>query len=163
MIFRKLPGEGSDLVMDGLDKQQTRLFRRISNIINCALLVLESPRGRATLSSLAQRIIKNLEPQVCIYPSTDRSCADMNQCINHFLEALRRRFPHVYLGYLEGHEAEFRGYNRAVARSTMEDFSARNSGSMILNDKVSSWPGSSSITLLPFLPSLLLLHALRKY
>ncbi|KAK3896738.1 hypothetical protein C8A05DRAFT_20345 [Staphylotrichum tortipilum] len=107
--------------------------RTVDNIIDRAILVLESPMGRTVLSQLGGQIVNNLEFYPCLYPSTDPDLAYMEYYVDIFLQRLRTAIPVVIQEVLQGPEAEFARAEWANVGSTLDDFNAQQSGSLYLD------------------------------
>ena len=125
----------------------------IANIIDRALLVLESPTGRAALANVGQQIVLG-RLGVGLYPaSSDPNFAQMSHYVNLFLRSLRRDFPNVVLEPIAGgHEAEFDRADwttqhrlRPPFAPSLELFRASDGGTMHLDSTVSATRGQNAL------------------
>lgn len=116
--------------------------KTVHDIVDRALVLLESTKGRQGLRALGIRLVtarRDLEHK-CLYPKDDPKFARLNDYIDLFLGRVRRDFPGVYLIPLtEGEAAMARTDWKGTRRSTLEEYDPRAAGTLRLNKLVSGW------------------------
>lgn len=109
--------------------------------VDRGLRILETPRGRAALGSLAKWIIvgnrKGRNPP-CLYPRDDPNFEKLDEHITHFLKVMRSSFPEVYLTETTRGEALAVRYDRSPGAddTALEDYNPRGFGHLELNHTV---------------------------
>ena len=79
-------------------------YRAVKSIINRALILLESNRGRRALRDLVIAIVRGrrAQNQRYLYPRGEPDSALMDQYLDFFLQRMRSGFPETYLTPTEG-------------------------------------------------------------
>jgi hypothetical protein len=146
-ISKPVPkGQPKTKVWVALEKSRGRAVQTVRNLVERALLILQTQDGKDALVTHAGNIVKALiqEKQRHLYPGNDlKTFSKMPDYINDFLESLWKHFPDVFIEDDGRDDAWFKRYDwaREAQVTTLETgskkFVASKSGELYLAQSVS--------------------------